>query len=112
MHRLGIGTTHAMKSVLTEIFLASWRFRGYTVQEKIDLWRGRAFSRSFGLWDQLIRIATSLAKDYFEGLHAPVKGFSLFDNSAHSPVLEEPQQAHRMVEQDVMAGKTTLADRR
>ncbi len=97
---------------------------------------GRAFSRSFGLWDQLIRIdlrktvpalqipvyflegtydhtaATSLAKDYFEGLHAPVKGFYVFDNSAHSPVLEEPQQAHRIVEQDVMAGKTTLADLR
>ncbi|MGZ8744144.1 MAG: alpha/beta fold hydrolase, partial [Nocardioides sp.] len=55
MHRLGIGTTHDMRSVITGIFLASWRFRGYTAKEKVDLWRGRAFSRSFGLWDQFIR---------------------------------------------------------
>ena len=31
---------------------------------------------------------TSLARDYFQQLQAPVKGFYLFDNSAHSPLLE------------------------
>jgi pimeloyl-ACP methyl ester carboxylesterase len=122
MHRLGIGTTHDMKSVITGIFLASWRFRGYTVGEKVDLWRGRAFSRSFGLWDQFIRVdlretipalqipvyflegkydytcVTSLARDYFQQLQAPVKGFHVFGNSAHSPLLEEPQEAHRILE--------------
>jgi pimeloyl-ACP methyl ester carboxylesterase len=136
MHQLGIGTTHDMKSVITGIFLASWRFRGYTLQEKINLWRGRAFSRSFGLWDQLIRIdlrrtvpalqipvyflegkydytcVTSLARNYFEQLQAPVKGFYVFDNSAHSPLLEEPQAARRILEHDVLAGATTLADLR
>ena len=45
MHRLGVGTTHDMKSVITGIFLPSWRFRGYTWGEKGNLWRGRAFSR-------------------------------------------------------------------
>ena len=128
MHKLGIGTTHDMKSVITGIFLASWRFRGYTVQEKVNLWRGRAFSRGFGLWDQLIWIdlrrtvsalqiplyffegkhdytaVTSLARDYFEQLQAPMKGFYVFDNSAHSPLLEEPQQAHRILEHDVLGG--------
>lgn len=128
MHSLGIGTTRDMNSVITGIFLASWRFRGYTWQEKVNLWRGRAFSRSFGLWDQLIRIdlretvprlkipvyflegkydytaVTSLAKDYFEQLQAPAKGFYVFDNSAHSPLLEEPQEAHRILEHDVLAG--------
>ena len=54
MHRLGIGTTHDMQSVITGIFLPSWRFPGYTLTEKVQLWRGRSFSRSFGLWDQLI----------------------------------------------------------
>jgi pimeloyl-ACP methyl ester carboxylesterase len=136
MHKLGIGTTHDMKSVITGIFLASWRFRGYTLQEKFNLWRGRAFSRSFGLWDQFIRIdlrktvpalqipvyflegkydytcVTSLARDYFEQLQAPVKGFYEFDNSAHSPLLEEPQEAHRILEHDVLTGSTTLADLR
>jgi pimeloyl-ACP methyl ester carboxylesterase len=136
MHKLGIGTTHDMKSVITGIFLASWRFRGYTLQEKVNLWRGRAFSRSFGLWDQFIRIdlrttvpalqipvyflegkydytcVTSLARDYFEQLQAPVKGFYVFDNAAHSPLLEEPQDAHRILEHDVLTGSTTLADLR
>ena len=136
MHTLGIGTTHDMTSVITGIFLASWRFRGYTVQEKVNLWRGRTFSRSFGLWDQFLRIdlretvpalqipvyflegkydyttVTSLARDYFEQLQAPMKGFYVFDNSAHSPLLEEPQEAHRILEHDTLAGTTTLADLR
>jgi pimeloyl-ACP methyl ester carboxylesterase len=136
MHRLGVGTTHEMTSVITGIFLPSWRFRGYTLQEKIKLWRGRAFSRSFGLWDQFIRIdlrktvptlqipvyflegrydyttVTSLARDYFQLMEAPVKGFYEFDNSAHSPLLEEPQEGHRILERDVLAGATTLADLR
>lgn len=136
MHELGIGTTRDMKSVITGIFLASWRFRGYTVQEKVNLWRGRAFSRSFGLWDQFIRVdlrttvpalqipvyflegkydytcVTSLARDYFEQLQAPVKGFYVFGDSAHSPLLEEPHKARRILQQDVLAGTTTLADLR
>ncbi|HRK45040.1 MAG TPA: alpha/beta hydrolase [Nocardioides sp.] len=136
MHQLGIGTTHDMRSVITGIFLASWRFRGYTLQEKVNLWRGRAFSRSFDLWEQLIRIdlretvpaleipvyfleghydytcVTALARDYFQQLQAPVKGFYTFDNSAHSPLLEEPQEAHRILEHDVLAGSTILDDLR
>lgn len=136
MHKLGIGTTHDMRSVITGIFLASWRFRGYTLQEKVNLWRGRAFTRSFGLWDQLIQFdlrrtvpalqtpvyflegkydytaVTSLARDYFEQLQAPAKGFYVFDNSAHSPLLEEPQDARRILEHDVLAGTTSMADLR
>ena len=136
MHRLGVGTTHDMKSVITGIFLPSWRFRGYTMRERVNLWRGRAFSRSFGLWDQFIRIdlrhtvptlqipvyffegkydytcATSLARDCFVRLRAPVKGFYLFDNSAHSPLLEQPREAHQIFEHDVLAGTTAHADLR
>ena len=55
---------------------------------------------------------TSLARDYFEQLQAPVKGFDEFDNSAHSPLLEQPQDAHRILEDDVLTGSTTLADLR
>lgn len=136
MHRLGIGTTRDMRSVITGIFLASWLFRGYTLKEKVDLWRGRAFSRSFGWWEEFIRIdvrstvpalrlpvyllegahdhtcVTSLAKDYLERLDAPVKGLYVFDGSAHSPLLEEPAKAHRIMEQDVLTGRTSLADLR
>jgi pimeloyl-ACP methyl ester carboxylesterase len=46
MHRLGIGTTHDMGSVITGIFLPSWRFPEYTVGEKFHLWRGE---RSLGV---------------------------------------------------------------
>ncbi len=136
MHKLGVGTTHDMTSVITGIFLASWRFRGYTMREKVDLWRGRAFSRGFGLWEQLIRIdlrktvpalqipvyflegkydytaVTALARDYFEQLQAPVKGFYEFDNPRTAPLLEQPQDAHRILEYDVLTGSTTLADPR
>ena len=129
MHRLGVGTTHDMTSVITGLFLPSWTFPGgYTLPEKVNLWRGRAFSRSFGLWDQLIRIdlrervprleipvyflegaydytcATELARDYFRRLDAPMKGFYEFGDSAHSPVLEEPALAHRILLGDVLAG--------
>jgi len=41
-----------------------------------------------------------------------MKGFYVFDNSAHSPLLEEPQAARRILEHDVLAGATTLADLR
>jgi hypothetical protein len=33
MHRLGIGTTHDVGSVITGIFLPSWRFPEYTLRE-------------------------------------------------------------------------------
>jgi pimeloyl-ACP methyl ester carboxylesterase len=136
MHQLGIGTTHDMTSVITGIFLPSWRFPGYTVGEKVNLWRGRAFSRSFGLWDQLLWIdlrttvlhldipvyllegrydytcASELARDYFRRLDAPIKGFYEFTDSAHSPVLEQPEAAHRILQLDVLAGTNTLADLR
>ena len=136
MHRLGVGTTHDMKSVITGLFLPSWKFPGYTLREKVNLWRGRAFSRSFGLWDQLIWIdlreripqleipvyflegaydytcATDLARDYFRELNAPMKGFYEFDDSAHSPVLEEPDTVHRILQRDLLAGTNALADLR
>jgi pimeloyl-ACP methyl ester carboxylesterase len=134
MHQLGIGTTHDMRSVITGIFLPSLTFPGYTVREKVALWRGRAFSRSFGFWDQLIRVdlrtavprlelpvyflegrydytcATELARDYLRRLEAPVKGLYTFGESAHSPMLEEPRQAHRILQSDVLTRSNALAD--
>ena len=134
MHRLGIGTTRAMRSVITGIFLPSWSFRGYTLRERLDLWRGRAFSRRFDWWDQFLRVdvraavpaldlpvylfegahdhtcVTSLAVDYLQQLDAPVKALYLFADSAHSPLLEEPAKAHRIMAQDVLTGRTALAD--
>lgn len=133
MHSLGVGTTHDMRSVITGIFLPSLRFHGYTIAEKIRLWRGRAFSRTFGLWDQFIRVdlrqtvprlnlptyflhgvydrtcSYSLALDYFQKLSAPVKGFYRFDNSAHSPIFEQPTLAADILRTDVLARINSLS---
>ena len=136
MHGAGIGTTHAMRSVVTGIFLPSWQFREYTIGEKINLWRGKSFSGSsaFNLWDtmqatdltkQVTRLgipvyffegaydytcAYPLAKDYFAQLKAPVKGFYTFAHSAHSPLFEEPEKMLEILQHDVLAGTTNLAD--
>jgi pimeloyl-ACP methyl ester carboxylesterase len=136
MHRLGVGTTHDMRSVITGIFLRSWRFPEYSLGEKLALWRGRAFSRSFGLWEQIIRVdlATTvpelelpvyflhgahdytcsypLAAEYLRGLRAPLKGFYRFAGSAHSPVLEEPALAREILATDVLAARNRLANLR
>ena len=133
MHRLGIGTTHDMKSVITGVFLASLTFPGYTLREKVNLWRGRAFSRSFGLWDQLIRVDlretvpaldvpvyflegkydytcnVALARDYYRKLRAPEKAFYEFNRSAHCPVFEQPADAYRILRDDVLTGKDNSA---
>ena len=136
MHGVGIGTTRDMNSVVTGIFLPSWQFREYTLGEKVNLWRGKFLSRSpnFSLWDKmqvtdLTKLVTELkipayffegkydytcayplAKDYFEKLKAPVKGFYTFEQSAHTPLFEEPEKMQRILQEDVLAGVTNLAD--
>ncbi|MGB9687157.1 MAG: alpha/beta fold hydrolase, partial [Rectinema subterraneum] len=74
MHGAGIGTTHRMRSVFTGIFLQSWLFRGYTIAEKVNLWRGKIYSRSrdFGLWETML--STDLARQ-IEKLEIPVYFF-------------------------------------
>ncbi len=51
-----------------------------------------------------------LAKSYAAALRAPVKGFYTFENSAHTPTLEEPQRARRILAEDVLRGQNRLAD--
>ncbi|WP_143526219.1 alpha/beta hydrolase family protein [Roseivivax lentus] len=50
-----------------------------------------------------------LSRGYFDAIEAPVKGFYLFENSAHSPVFEEPDVATRILLEDVLNGRTDLA---
>ena len=52
----------------------------------------------------------TLAKDYFEQLKAPVKGFYTFEQSAHSPIFEEPDKVRKIVLADVLLGGNGLAD--
>jgi len=133
MHSLGIGTTRDMKSVITGVFLPSWQNREYTLSEKVNIWRGKLFSmRSLrntmfatNLTQQVTALdlpvyffhgrydytcSYTLAKDYFEKLKAPIKGFYTFEQSAHSPMFEEPEKMRRIFQEDVLAGANNLAD--
>jgi pimeloyl-ACP methyl ester carboxylesterase len=134
MHRLGVGTTHDMKSVLRGVLWPSLRSTQYTLNEKVKLWRGKLSSGVSVLWDEMLAtnlaetvtelilpvyffhgiydytVNYQLARDYVERLEAPLKGFYSFDRSAHSPILEEPEKARRIMRGDVLAGANSLAD--
>ncbi|HYN56938.1 MAG TPA: alpha/beta hydrolase [Motilibacterales bacterium] len=134
MHRLGVGTTHDMRSVVTGIFLPSLASPDHTPGDKLNLWRGRRFSRRFGLWEQMLAtdlttvvtrlpipayflhgrhdrtVSYHLAQAYAGQLDAPLIGFYTFDQSAHSPAFEEPDRTLQILTEDVLTGTTTLAD--
>ena len=133
MHKAGIGTTHNMTSVVREIFFESLVNKEYTVTEKINLWRGKIFSGSTslraeehsvdfrktlgslyipvyffsGVHDYTVNY--KMTEDYFKNLKAPIKGFYLFENSAHSPIFEEPEKVADIIQYDVLKGTNTLA---
>ncbi len=133
MHGLGVGTTRAMRSVVTGIFVPSWLSRAYTLGEKVNLWRGKAFS---GRVLRDVMFATDLtgqvaalevpvyfvhgrhdhtvsyagAQAFLAALEAPVKGFYTFEDSAHSPLFEEPELLRRILREDVRNGTSALAD--
>ena len=116
MHGIGAGHMRDMTSVVTGIFLPMWRVRAYTLGEKINIWRGKLWSRPF-FWDAMIRddlgarltefevpvhffvgahdltANPALSRAYFDVIEAPEKAFHMFENSAHSPLFEEPERA-------------------
>jgi pimeloyl-ACP methyl ester carboxylesterase len=134
MHSLGIGTTHDMDSVVSGIFFPSLQSRDYTLTEKINLWRGKASSGVASLWGEMLAIdlserltelalpvyflegiydytcTYSVAREYFEILKAPAKGFYTFEHSAHSPIFEEPEKVQTILREDVLIGANNLAD--
>jgi len=134
MHTIGIGTTRDMKSIEAGVFLRSWLSPDYTLGEKIRYWRGKFSSRSIrnqafaiditqvvtgldlpvyffeGAYDYTC--SYTLAKDYFDMLDAPLKGFYTFEQSAHSPIFEEPERMRQILREDVAEGANALADGR
>jgi pimeloyl-ACP methyl ester carboxylesterase len=134
MHSLGIGTTRDMRSILSGIVLPSWQSRDYTLSEKVNTWRAKAAAGVSIVWDTVLTtdltkqvpelkipvyffsgrydytVNSTLAKDYFEKLKAPVKGFYTFEQSAHSPIFEEPDKVRKIVLADVLIGENSLAD--
>lgn len=133
MHELGVGTTRRMRSVITGVFLESWLCPAYTLGEKVGIWRGK-FAMDRLLWDRMIAtdlvsrvprlelpvyffhgrhdmtVVYSQTRSYFDKLVAPLKGFYTFEQSAHSPMFEEPERMEQIILRDVLAGRNELAD--
>lgn len=133
MHGAGVGTTREMRSVVTGVFFPSWFSPVYTMREKLALWRGKFASKArlrdamfaTDLTEQVTQFqlpvyflegkydytcAYEEARRYFDKLGAPLKGFYTFEQSAHSPMFEEPARVRRILAQDVVAGTNLLAD--
>lgn len=116
MHDLGVGTTRKMKSVIKEIFFPILRMKDFTISERLNIWVGKAFSKdtdvvtesfNFDAFQNVKSIeipiyffagkydytcAYELQKEYYEFIKAPKKDFYTFEDSAHSPLFEEPDK--------------------
>jgi pimeloyl-ACP methyl ester carboxylesterase len=135
MHELGIGTMRKIRNVVTGLFLPSVYFSEYTIPEKFYLWYDKSKSGISQSWEQMTRTnlietknnfkipvyflhglydytcSYELAKKYFDRIDAPIKGFYTFDQSAHSPLFEEPEKMNRILINDVKNLRTNLADK-
>jgi len=136
MHELGVGSMRDMNSVISGIFFPVMNCSAYTLKEKINIWMAKFFLNSHtnlhqdlmdadlfmaitevavpvyiiaGRFDYTVNYA--LQREYFDKINAPLKGFYTFENSAHSPIYEEPQRFTEIVVDDVLNGKVTHADR-
>lgn len=134
IHKAGFGTTHDMKSIITGVFFPSFFISEYTVSEKINLWKGKWADYSDKMRDILLykdfssditkfeipvyflhgiydyTAAYPMTKDYFNKIEAPIKGFYTFEESAHSPLFEEPEKFKKIMNEDVINNTTNLAD--
>jgi pimeloyl-ACP methyl ester carboxylesterase len=116
------------------VFNAILPSRQYTITEKAHTWFAKSRSGISILWDTMIdtdlaeqvteldipvyffhgvydyTCSYTVAKEYFEKLEAPLKGFYTFDQSAHSPMFEEPARTQLILQEDVLAGRNSLEE--
>lgn len=136
MHELGIGTMHKMKSVFRDIFVPVWTCKTYTISEKINIWKSKFSLPKTNILNELLStdftskikkldlpvyffsdrfdltVNINLSKAYLVQLQAPLKGFYTFNNSAHSPLFEEPIKVRQIIEQDILNSEINLADKK
>ncbi len=114
MNKYGVGIKHKDISML-DIALDLLYYRGYTFAEKVNYTRGMMFSLNNvfhkviedNLFESSTRfyvpvfiiqgkydyqVSYQLAKEYLDLIDAPQKTFFTFEESAHSPNLEEPER--------------------
>lgn len=135
MHELGIGTMRNMRNIVTGLFLPSLYFSEYTLSEKFYLWYGKSKSGISQNWEEMTQTnlvdiknnfkipvyffqgfydytcSYELAKKYFDKINAPIKGFYTFNQSAHSPLFEEPEKMNRILINDIKNLKVEFADK-
>lgn len=117
--KYGGGAMREMRGILPlvkMIFLA----HEYTIEEKFNYLKGSDFSAKY-LWKEVIdtnlfneidsmqvpvyilqglydyQTPYPVAKDFFNQIKAPVKEFYIFENSAHSPNMEEVEKFNQIV---------------
>ncbi len=90
------------KCIYAEIEKNKHDLREYVTDLKIPVY---FFS---GLYDYTVNY--SLFEDYLKKINAPVKGFYLFEDSAHSPIFEEPEKVNNIMMEDVINGRNHMAD--
>lgn len=135
MHELGIGTMRNMDSIAKDILLPVMTCKAYTIREKMNIWISKfTFIKKTKLIDELfavdltetvqkleipvyffsgvydLTVNHTLSKAYLEQLEAPVKGFYTFEESAHSPLYEEPEKMKQILQTDVLTGGNSLSD--
>lgn len=135
MHDLGVGTMRNMRSVVKGVFIPVWMCSAYTLNEKWNIWKSKfTFLKKTRLFNQLMEINIpeelpelgipvyffsgvydltvnfELSRAYLNQLKAPLKGFYSFENSAHSPLYEEPERVLSILREDVLGLTNRLAD--
>jgi pimeloyl-ACP methyl ester carboxylesterase len=102
----------------------------YTLIDKFNYLRGMNFTKSF-LWSVVMKTnlfktipsqkipvyilqgaydyqtTYEVAKEYYDSLSAPIKRFYTFENSAHSPIFEEPEKFERILKEILAEQKDT-----
>lgn len=133
MMKLGVGVMHNSTSMMDDVKIVL-RYKGYSFKEKLCYPLGNFFSLNC-IWNSVLRsdlfvlapqlqipiyvlqgrfdyqVSYEIARKFVQSVKAPVKGFYTFENSAHSPCFEEPEKMCRILCDDVLQGKTTLADK-
>ncbi|MDD3036587.1 alpha/beta hydrolase [Bacteroides sp.] len=114
MNKYGVGIKHKDISMF-DIAIDLLYYRGYTLEDKLNYLQGTMFSLN-NMFHRIIednlfetstrfeipvyilqgkydyQVSYQLAKEYSDSIDAPKKDFFTFEESAHSPNLEEPQR--------------------
>ncbi len=117
--QFGGGVTHEMRSMLPVLKILL-NAEEYTLGEKVNYLRGSLFSLE-NLWGDVLsknlfteidsmqvpvyifqgkydyQTPYSVAKEFYDQLKAPEKAFYTFENSAHSPVMEEVEKFNSLL---------------